>query len=91
MIYKKIPDSVFKDQSPDNSIDLVYKLDRFLDLWIKNAEAVQAESQTIMRETEVLRRRSIENKRQWEILIEEFEEIKDLLYKHYRKGFLTDS
>ena len=41
-----------------------------------------------MRETEVLRRRSIENKRQWEILIEEFEEIKDLLYKHYRKGFM---
>ncbi len=77
-----------KTNPPDNSIDLVYKLDRFLDLWIKNAEAVQAESQTIMRETEVLRRRSIENKRQWEILIEEFEEIKDLLYKHYRKGFL---
>ena len=33
-----------KTNPPDNSIDLVYKLDRFLDLWIKNAEAVQAES-----------------------------------------------
>ena len=42
-----------------------------------------------MREIETLRRRSIENKRQWEILSHDFEELKYLLSKQNKKGLLS--
>lgn len=78
-----------KNQSNQSSIHyLLLQLDTLLNSWIKKAEEIQAENQTIMRELESLRRRSIENRRQWEVLLEEFEEVKELLEKNLKKGFL---
>ena len=56
---------------------------------VQKAEEVQAQNQVIMREIETLRRRSIENKRQWEILSHDFEELKYLLSKQNKKGLLS--
>lgn len=77
-----------KNQSNQGSMHYLLQLDALLNSWIKKAEEIQAENQNIMREIESLRRRSIENQRQWEILLEEFEEVKKLLEKNLRKGFL---
>ena len=54
---------------------------------VQKAEEVQAQNQVIMREIETLRRRSIENKRQWEILSHDFEELKYLLSKQNKKVY----
>lgn len=77
-----------KNQPEQDSTHYLFQLDALLNSWIKKAEGIQAQNQTIMREIEALRRRSIENQRQWEILLEEFEEIKNLLEKNLRRGFL---
>ncbi|MBM7582142.1 hypothetical protein JOD02_000999 [Caldicoprobacter guelmensis] len=77
-----------KNQLNQGSMHYLLQLDTLLNSWIKKAEEIQAENQNIMREIESLRRRSIENCRQWEVLLEEFEEVKELLEKNLRKGFL---
>ncbi len=77
-----------KSQPERDSAHYLYQLDILLNSWIKKAEEIQAENQDIMREIDALRRRSIENRRQWEIFLEEFEEIKDLMEKKSRMGFL---
>jgi hypothetical protein len=85
----KFQSFIAKTQAEEGSSDHFFKLNAILNSWIKKAEEVQVQNQAIMREIEALRRRCIENQRQWEILLEEFEEIKALLGKNLRKGFLS--
>lgn len=77
-----------KNQPVRDSTYYLYQLDAILNSYIKKAEEIQAENQAIMREIDALRRRSIENKRQWEIFVEQFEAIKELLEKNLRTGFI---
>ena len=72
-----------------NSIIDLYEPEKLLNSWFKKAEEVQAQNQVIMREIETLRRRSIEIKRQWEILRQDFVELKYLLSKQNKKGLLS--
>ena len=77
-----------KSQPEKDSTYYIYQLDVLLNSWMKKGEEIQAEHQAIMREIDSLRRRSIESRRQWEIFMEEFEEIKALLEKNLRVGLL---
>jgi len=77
-----------KNQSEQDSVHYLCQLDIMLNSCIKKAEEIQAENQAIMREIDALRRRSIENQRQWEIFLEQFEAIKELLEKKLKTGFL---
>lgn len=76
------------NQSARDGTQHLRQLDILLKSWLQKAEEIQAANQDIMREIDALRRRCIENRRQWEIFLEEFEEIKELLEKKLRTGFL---
>lgn len=77
-----------KKNSEIDSMSNCIQLEELLDLWIKKAEKIQVQNQMVMREIEELRRQTIENQRQWEILLAEFEDVKHTFDKTLNKGFL---
>ena len=81
--------SAIQTEEQANSIIDLYEPEKLLNSWFKKSEEVKAQNKVIMREIETLRRRSIENKRQWEILSHDFEELKYLLSKQNKKGLLS--
>ena len=54
--------------------------------WINKAQAVYREHITIAREADELRRRSMETKRRWELILEELEDFRIRIKKSQNKN-----